>query len=157
MQLINIKAPFSPHQVQRLNEYQCGFVIGRHHPFTCLHREHGLSEESDIGGAVRKVTHEVIAGHRGLLVATPSGWMCPHCGYTTDWAFSFMCDRPALPQAPDRDKLRQLIATYTTLTTKKAPGAAFMLASLESLRDQSDASAPDCLCHETARTLHACP
>ena len=136
MQLINVKAPFSPAQVQQLNEYQCGFGPGRYHPFTCLHREHGVVFTADAGPTEGKATHEVVAGHRGLLIATATGWLCPYCGYAMDWAFSFMCDRPAQPEAPDRDKLRQLIAYYTVLQAKKAPGAAFMVSSLEDLRER---------------------
>ena len=142
MQLINVKAPFTPAQVQQLNEYQCGFGAGRYHPFTCLHREHGVIFTPDAGHTEGKATHEVVAGHRGLLIATPTGWLCPYCGYAMDWAFSFMCDRPARLEAPDRDKLRELIAYYTVLQAKKAPGAAFMVSSLEDLRERWQSLAP---------------
>ncbi len=54
-----------------------------------------------------------------------------------DWAFSFMCAAPSRPEVPDRDRLRELIAYYTVLQAKKAPGAAFMVSSLEDLRERS--------------------
>ena len=96
----------------------------------------------DAGHTEGKATHEVVAGHRGLLIATPTGWLCPYCGYAMDWAFSFMCDRPARLEAPDRDKLRELIAYYTVLQAKKAPGAAFMVSSLEDLRERWQSITP---------------
>ncbi len=136
MQLINVTAPFSPAQVQQLNEYQCGFGSGRYHPFTCLHREHGVIFTADAGRMEGKPTHEVVSGHRGLLIATPNGWLCPYCGYAMDWAFTFMCAAPTPPEAPDRDRLRELIAYYTVLQAKKAPGAALMVSSLEDLRER---------------------
>ncbi len=80
MQLINVKAPFTPAQVQQLNEYQCGFGAGRYHPFTCLHREHGVIFTPGTGHTEGKATHDVVAGHRGLLiqpewVALPLLWI----------------------------------------------------------------------------------
>jgi endogenous inhibitor of DNA gyrase (YacG/DUF329 family) len=55
-------------QVAKLNEYQ---QSGRFHPFTCGQRcPDGKSE--------------------GVLTATVHGWVCPHCGYTQDWAHDFM-------------------------------------------------------------------
>ncbi len=156
MQLINVKAPFSPAQVQQLNEYQCGFGAGRYHPFTCLHREHGVIFTADASPTEGKATHEVVAGHRGLLIATPNGWLCPYCGYAMDWAFTFMCAAPTPPEAPDRDRLRELIAYYTVLQAKKAPGASFMASSLEDLRDRWQSPTP-ALHHHQSEPRHVRP
>lgn len=73
-----IRAPFTPAQVQILNERQCQIetAVAMFHPFTCqdrstsVHGEHG--------------------GDRGLLIATTQGWMCPYCGHTQDWAHKAM-------------------------------------------------------------------
>lgn len=97
---------------------------------------------ADAGPTEGKATHEVVAGHRGLLIATATGWLCPYCGYAMDWAFSFMCDRPAQPEAPDRDKLRELIAYYTVLQAKDFRSAAFMVSGLEDLRERWPSTTP---------------
>lgn len=60
----HIHAPFTPGQVGALNRWQSRPGV---HPFTC---------GSDGCGAV--------------LIAYPSGWECPRCGYTQNWAHSFM-------------------------------------------------------------------
>ena len=65
-----IETPFTPAQVQALNEYQ---TIGHFHPFTC-------GTDSRHGG--------------GALVATEAGWICPDCDYTQNWAHGFMVDGP---------------------------------------------------------------
>jgi hypothetical protein len=64
-QSINQKAPWTPAQVSKLNQYQ---QAGRYHEFTC-------PEPHPEG------RH---------LVATTRGWICPHCDYTQDWAHAFM-------------------------------------------------------------------
>lgn len=63
-----IKAPFSPHQVEALNEFQGN---DRFHEFTC------------------PGTHENCSGKR-VLVATEAGWVCSCGDYTQDWAHDFM-------------------------------------------------------------------
>lgn len=59
-------APFSPDQIASLNGFQQAYVW---HPFTC-----GTDG----------------CGHD--LKATASGWICPACAYTQDWAWPFMAD-----------------------------------------------------------------
>lgn len=60
-----VRAPFTPEQVESLNAYQRS---GRFHEFTCA------------------------CGHIALI-ARPEGWICPnYCGYTQDWAWSWMAD-----------------------------------------------------------------
>ena len=91
-----ISAPFSPDQVQVLNERQChvdgGVAI---HPFTCPNRNEGVTYDR-----IRSVaddalaTHGLEGGDRGLLIATPGGWVCPHCTYTQSWAYASMAIRP---------------------------------------------------------------
>jgi len=65
-----IRAPFTPKQVEVLNEFQNSGVI---HPFTCA--ECGRD-----------------------LLATEQGWICSTliCRYTQDWAHAFMASREAL-------------------------------------------------------------
>jgi fido (protein-threonine AMPylation protein) len=65
--LKRIDAPFTPEQVQALNEYQEKLCF---HPFTCGNGSH----------------------HR-ILVATPDGWVCRDCDYTQNWAHAFMAER----------------------------------------------------------------
>ena len=61
-----IVAPWSPDQVEALNNYQ---QRGRMHPFTCA-----------CNGSL-------------ILTATPAGWVCPvSCGYTQDWAWAWMAE-----------------------------------------------------------------
>lgn len=62
-----ISAPFTEEQVQQLNYYQ---KYGKLHPFTC---------------PTRSTT----------LVADVTGWTCPCCDYTQDWAHDFMAHTPA--------------------------------------------------------------
>lgn len=61
-----LKAPFSPEQVRYLNAYQAS---GAFHPFTCP-RPH----------------------KNRTLIAQVTGWVCPSCDYTQDWAHKFMAD-----------------------------------------------------------------
>lgn len=69
-----IYAPFTREQVVALNEWQRAEWL---HPFTCRDRD------DHVGG--------------GELVATVSGWVCPQCPYTQDWAHRFMLTTPANP------------------------------------------------------------
>ncbi len=78
---MSVKAPFTPEQVDALNEYQKGH---RFHPFTC-----GSGRRTD--DAHSKVKREMGLSDWGTLVATPDGWICPACDYTQDWAHEFMC------------------------------------------------------------------
>lgn len=73
-----ITAPFTSAQVQRLNEVQGGLTsfVAIFHPFTCRHR-------SENG-------HGLETGGQGILIATKSGWNCPCCGYTQEWAYDAM-------------------------------------------------------------------
>jgi len=61
-----IKAPWTAEQVDTLNQFQRSPAI---HPFTC---------PGHAGGGDR------------TLVATRSGWICPHCDYRQDWFHDFM-------------------------------------------------------------------
>jgi len=75
-------APFSAHQVQRLNEGQVHVAEGfPRHPFTCRNRGNGL--------------HGTEGGDTGVLIATEQGWVCPHCDYRQDWAHQDMAADPA--------------------------------------------------------------
>jgi hypothetical protein len=76
-----VKAPWSAEQVANLNAWQKN---RRFHPFTC-------------GGQRNDAEHNAYAeahpgADRGQLVATEQGWICPvpGCGYTQQWAHSFM-------------------------------------------------------------------
>ena len=68
-----LRAPFTPEQVEALNEYQQG---GWMHPFTC-------------GGTCRERL-----GIEAELVATEAGWVCETCDYTQDWAHPMMIEGP---------------------------------------------------------------
>jgi hypothetical protein len=65
-----ILAPFTLVQAESLNGYQHS---GAGHEFTC-------------GGA------DCREAHGDPLVAAEEGWQCGHCGYTQNWAWSFMAD-----------------------------------------------------------------
>lgn len=65
-----IKAPWTDEQVAALNRWQhYGFV----HEFTCPN------------------------DHDAVLVAHNSGWICPLCDYTQDWAFETMFEEQVNP------------------------------------------------------------
>ena len=78
----HITAPFTPEQVEALNFYQ---TSGVGHPFTC-------------GG---NRTDEKHLDGEGILVAEESGWKCPFCDYTQDWAHEFMADKKAVEDMKD--------------------------------------------------------
>ena len=82
--------PFSPLQVDNLNQSQVSLTS--FNPFTCPNRSEGVvySEWSTDYSAA---THSKEGGYRGLLIATDSGWVCPHCGYTQDWAPTSVAER----------------------------------------------------------------
>lgn len=62
------RAPWTPVQVARLNEFQHDDEF---HAFTCRNRD---PETPDRG-----------EGDFGILVATTQGWVCRDCDYTQDW------------------------------------------------------------------------
>lgn len=78
-----IYAPFTPEQVDGLNEYQKSRAM---HPFTCAHRE-GHPFEPEFGD-------------HGVLRAKESGWHCEYCEYTQGWAWEFMSDPENFPRLP---------------------------------------------------------
>src|SRR5690606_12352281 len=65
-----IKAPFTPEQVDALNDWQ---TSGAFHPFTC--------------GTPMKHHHP---DNNSVLIATENGWICTSCDYIQDWAHDFM-------------------------------------------------------------------
>ena len=87
-----VTAPFTPDQVQFLNERQCHVDGGMAlHPFTCPNRNDGLTDDRV---SEARASHDSEGGERGLLIATPGGWVCPHCEYTQSWAYASMAVRP---------------------------------------------------------------
>ena len=146
---MKITAPFTPAQVQVLNERQV-HVDGSMpiHPFTCPNRGEGISYDdagtADYSGA----THGTEGGDRGILIATEAGWICPHCGYRQDWAHAAMAERPVpvgemfkdFPTIAEiygvvrPDALDPLIAQYRTLAAHGRPGAEVMWFCLERRR-----------------------
>ena len=132
-----IFAPFSPEQVQRLNEWQTH--TGTHmpfHPFTCGYRG--------------ETPHGREGGDTGVLIATEAGWVCPSCDYTQNWAHAFMAARA--PEGSVRDDLQQKIdknaarriwiclAEYGYLAEKAARGADVMLTCLHHRHDEMEAT-----------------
>lgn len=84
----HIYAPWNQDQIASLNAYQKSCCM---HPFTCgnnrgdqAHREYAAKQE-DIDW--------------GILTATENGWVCPVCGYTQNWAHTFMGNWAWLPHA----------------------------------------------------------
>jgi hypothetical protein len=65
-----IAAPFTPAQVLRLNEQQ---TLGWVHPYTC-----GRCRDNDPAWPLED---------EHPLTATTTGWVCPTCDYTQDWAW----------------------------------------------------------------------
>lgn len=138
--LEQIFAPFTSEQVQHLNEYQCGVNGGiPFHPFTCRNRGDG--------------NHGEEGGDRGVLVATESGWVCPHCDYTQNWAHADMAKKPLLlehvfkempealriMQSMQQDIEKQLarrIDTYRLLANKVRRDAGVMLECLLRCQEQ---------------------
>ena len=78
-----VKAPFTPEQVENLNEYQ---KLGKWHPFTCCSPE-------DISECQRRSGE-----NEGLLVASEEGWTCPCGKYKQDWCHQFMTDVKTLKE-----------------------------------------------------------
>ena len=71
-----IQPPWSPAQVDALNAYQQGAPM---HPFTCARRD----DPGHTDHGARDI---------GMLVATPSGWICRDCDYRQYWAHGWMAD-----------------------------------------------------------------
>ncbi|MDO9068508.1 MAG: hypothetical protein Q7W05_08630, partial [Deltaproteobacteria bacterium] len=78
-----IYAPFTPEQVQILNEVQANSrgEMPKFHPFTCPSR----------GNA----DHAPANSDTDLLVATEKGWVCPFCDYEQNWAYAVMASPTA--------------------------------------------------------------
>lgn len=85
--MADIKAPWTPEQVQRLKDWQDGtltytvqvgdtFIEAPHHPFTCCSHEGCKRSEHD----------------EGILIPSIDGWVCPCGKYKQDWAHDFMCN-----------------------------------------------------------------
>lgn len=146
---MKITAPFTPAQVQALNEGQV-HVDGSMpiHPFTCPNRGDGITYD-DAGAADETgATHGTEGGDRGILIATESGWVCPHCGYRQDWAHAAMAERPVpvgemfkdfptiaqIYGAVRPEALDPLIANYRALAALGKPGAEVMWFCLERRR-----------------------
>lgn len=103
-----ITAPFTPAQVDQLNQYQTGIdSIHSGHPFTCSNRSDGMvfldGKDDD-----SKAAHGKEGGDRGILIATEAGWVCPYCGHTQDWAFDSMA-RPTPVES--EANVRSILAT----------------------------------------------
>lgn len=73
-----VHAPFSADQVDSLNLYQ---QEGYFHPFTCGSCRDQMGTRDPDGSFNDRV-----------LIATPTGWVCPVCGYTQPWAWGWMAD-----------------------------------------------------------------
>lgn len=72
-----LEAPFSQPIANALNQSQVGVSKGMViHPYTCANRGDGRHGEE--------------GGDTGVLIATITGWVCPHCSYTQDWAHPVM-------------------------------------------------------------------
>ena len=132
-----IHAPFTPEQVQRLNEWQTQTGTNMpFHPFTCGYR--GESAHGQEGGDT------------GLLIATEDGWVCPSCDYTQDWAHAFMAERA--PDGAIREELQKKInksaarrigvclAEYGRLAKKGGRGADVMLACLRQRHNELEST-----------------
>lgn len=105
-----ISIPFGPEQVDALNQFQLGVSwCTPGYPVTCPHRggsEDTLDEDAPPAGA--RITHGTQGGTAGVLVARASGWACPHCNHTQDWAHGFMAQ--LAPQALGDDSIAAFAA-----------------------------------------------
>jgi len=79
-----IFAPFTPEQVEALNEFQKSGIM---HPFTCGPSK--ILHEPQI----RHPECEKSKGGEGILIATKDGWVCPCGNFTQNWAHAFMADK----------------------------------------------------------------
>jgi hypothetical protein len=74
-----IRAPFTSDQVKSLNEFQRLGGLAGFHEFTCRSDKHDARDDDDWTP-------------REVLIAYESGWECPDCGLTQDWAHAGMAD-----------------------------------------------------------------
>ncbi len=154
---MKIQAPFSPNQVQILNERQCHVDGGvPFHPFTCPNRDEGVTYDADTPDYSQS-THGT-GGDRGVLIATEQGWVCPHCDYRQDWAHAAMVEQPvpvgevfknfptisAILSGISPSSMDKMIASYRDLAARGKPGAKVMLDCLQRRRT---AIAQACACH----------
>lgn len=153
---MKITAPFTPAQVQTLNERQC-HVAGSMpiHPFSCPNRGDGITYDAVGVADDAAATHGTEGGDRGILIATEDGWVCPSCGYRQDWAYAAMAASPehmghmfkAFPTLAEifgtvsPGLLDQMIARYRTLAEDGKLGADVMWLCLERRRMAVDAAA----------------
>ena len=143
---MKITAPFTPAQVQVLNERQV-HVDGSMpiHSFTCPNRGEGITYDAAGIADDWAATHGTEGGDRGILIATEAGWVCPHCGYRQDWAHAAMAERSApvgemfkdfptitaIYGAVRPEVLDSLIAHYRAFAAQGRPGAEVMSFCLE--------------------------
>lgn len=117
------QSPFTLAQVQLLNERQCHVEsvgpFGLFHPFTCPDRSNpGHGDE---------------AGDRGVLIATESGWICPYCGYTQDYAYTAMVT-PSTPLPPEAMEALNKIANADELQARLLANIDQVIAAYDALR-----------------------
>lgn len=76
-------APWTDQQVENLKDWQSSGYV---HPYTCGQRNPETHTWSEWGGDF------------GILIPTKTGWVCPDCSYTQDWAheFSVSYDKPVI-------------------------------------------------------------
>lgn len=143
-----IEAPFNDAQIQALNENQCGAgnPLTATHPFTCAncrdrmaldnyaaHLRAAAESDASFDGTPKSQRIPTGIGREGgdlgVMIATPSGWVCPYCGGTRDWAWSGMATPSDLtpPFPPEQseartawqiglaDPIRKRIAAYEAL------------------------------------------
>jgi hypothetical protein len=146
---MKITAPFSSAQVQVLNERQV-HVDGSMpiHPFICPNRGEGITYDTAGSADFSGATHGTEGGDRGILIATETAWVCPHCSYRQDWAHAAMAERPVpvgeifkdFPTIADiygavrPEVLDQRIDHYRALAAQGRPGAVVMWFCLERRR-----------------------
>ena len=134
-----IEAPFDAQQVQLLNEFQVHVNVGQPgHPFTCRNRSEGA--------------HGREGGDLGLLIATPGGWVCPHCAYEQQWAWDVMAERRRLPDTVGEEvrsflsmrvksgDVAKRIAEYEPLAAAGRKGADVMVQCLRARKAEIEAS-----------------
>lgn len=134
-----LEAPFSQPIAHALNQSQVGVGKGMViHPFTCANRGDGHHGEE--------------GGDTGVLIATLTGWVCPHCDYIQNWAHPVMASSTpsGLPdwlqkhrddQMPDI--LDRRLQAYRMLQVARpgAPGVGEMIEALEVRHQQIHQSA----------------
>ncbi|TXT28227.1 MAG: hypothetical protein FD131_3360 [Rhodocyclaceae bacterium] len=143
---MKINTPFTPAQVQVLNERQV-HVDGSIpiHPSTCPNRGDGITYDAAGNADDTVAIHGTEGGDRGVLIATEIGWVCPHCDYRQDWAHAAMAERPVpvgemfkdfptiaeIYGAVRPEELNPLIVNYRAQAAQGRPGAEVMWFCLE--------------------------